>query len=208
MKTVYKLQRIQRLKIEKTDIENKNEKAILNEAKKLAKLYCDNLQTFKNLAEAQNELEKHKCNFYKESGWLCDVYFIRKIEIENDNYKNINICNFASFDFSNCIQKSYKDYEKISLGTSDIGSLILVAPPLDGETILHFGELHFGSDGNYSAYVVNDFAIIGEHYKLSFECDSWLKIYDDEGLTFKIDACKIKIFTAGNFGCIIQTIDF
>lgn len=66
-------------------------------------------------------------------------------------------------------------------------------------------KLHFGGDGNYSAYLVDDpDAEIGSHYSLVATFEKWLKIYDDEGLVFRGDAREIKVYQAGQFGCIIQ----
>ena len=95
--------------------------------------------------------------------------------------------------------KYYKDYEVKLLGSSDIASLILAGA--DGVSYLDFG-----SDGSYSAYVVDDNAIIGEHYKLIASFDYWLRVYDDEGLTATFKASKINVYRAGDFGCIIQLI--
>ena len=45
---------------------------------------------------------------------------------------------------------------------------------------------------------------------MEFETSSgfkaWLKIYDDEGLTEDYSADKIRVYRAGDFGCIIQLL--
>ena len=99
--------------------------------------------------------------------------------------------------------KSYKEYEEKLIGGSDIAALILVGCDENG---LKTSHLDFGEDGSYRAYVVDENAEIGAHYKkvANFEC--WLKIYDDDGLTYRVNAREINIYRAGGFGCIIQTI--
>ena len=98
--------------------------------------------------------------------------------------------------------RDYHDYIKIGIGGSDIASVIMVGC---GEEGLITKPLHFGMDGGYTAYYVDEEAEIGEHYTLVEEFESWLKIYDDDGLVFRADAEKIKVFRAGEMGCIIQT---
>lgn len=93
--------------------------------------------------------------------------------------------------------KSYKEYEKRNIGASDIASLILSSP----EKVEY---INFGEDGLYSAYIVDEKAEIGSHYKKVFECEYWLKIYDDFDLTLSLHGSKINVYRAGNFGCIIQ----
>lgn len=93
--------------------------------------------------------------------------------------------------------KNYKDYEKVFIGGSNIASLTLRSP-IDA-TVLNFGE-----DNNYLAYVVDAEAEIGEHYKKVYECENWLKIYDDDGLVKEFKADKIEVYRAGEMGCIIR----
>ena len=96
----------------------------------------------------------------------------------------------------------YHEYEKVRLGGSDIAALIMVGC---GEEDLTTKPLNFGIDGSYNAYLVDEEAEIGDHYSLRGEFEAWLKIYDDDGLVFKVYADKIKVFRAGEMGCIIQT---
>lgn len=132
---------------------------------------------------------------------------IEFIEAFNSKYKNYAIKQFS---------KSYKEYDKWYIGSSDIASLILVGHKNDEGLKLH--DLHFGIDDSYSAYIVDDNAIIGDHYKLEAEFNTWLKIYDDDGLvnSFKYDGDElvkrfnadiIRVYRAGMQGCIIQLID-
>lgn len=105
--------------------------------------------------------------------------------------------------------KSYKEYEKVFIGDSDIAALTFVGITKDG---LKANILNFGSDGRYNAYVVDENAKIGDHYTLEMEFETssgfkaWVKIYDDEELTKDYSADKIRVYRAGDFGCIIQLI--
>lgn len=100
--------------------------------------------------------------------------------------------------------KNYKEYATKYLGDSDIACLILVGcSEKDG---LQLDTLDFEEDGSYYAYIVDENARIGEHYTKVAEFYHWLKIYDDFGLTFRVNAKKVIIYQAGAFGCIIQVI--
>lgn len=74
------------------------------------------------------------------------------------------------------------------------------------ENGLKTSTLDFGEDGSYMAYVVDEDAEIGAHYKKVADFKHWLKIYDDDELTYRVNAQEINIYRAGDFGCIIQTI--
>ena len=99
--------------------------------------------------------------------------------------------------------KNYKDYEKKLIGDSDIAALITVGC---GENGLKTGMIHFGEDGNYLAYIVDQDAEIAEHYKKIDSFTHWLKIYDDWGLTLYVCGKEINVYRAGEMGCIIQVI--
>lgn len=86
---------------------------------------------------------------------------------------------------------------------SDIAALILVGCDENG---LKTSTLDFGEDGSYMAYVVDEDAEIGAHYKKVADFKHWLKIYDDDELIYRVNAQGINIYRAGDFGCIIQTI--
>jgi len=95
--------------------------------------------------------------------------------------------------------KTYKDFEKVQLGGSDCARLILSCDKLE--------YLHFGSDGEYSAYFVNEGIELPSHYRKVFECNYSLWIYDDEERTLKVSGERIEIYRAGDFGCIIYAPD-
>jgi len=101
--------------------------------------------------------------------------------------------------------KSYKNYEKHFIGGSDIASLSLVGLEESGR--LKHAFLNFGMDGSYSAYIVDKDAEIGGHYKLRDTFYGWLRIYDDEELVVEYHGKEIKIYRAGEMGCIVQIND-
>lgn len=107
------------------------------------------------------------------------------------------------------MNKTYKDFNKCYIGSSDIATIIAVGFDADGKdgNYIKTGAIRFGSDGGYSAYYVDDANVeIGAHYDKVFECQTWLKLYDDNGLTLSVykPGATISIYRAGNFGCIIR----
>ncbi len=99
--------------------------------------------------------------------------------------------------------KNYKECGQQPIGDSDIATLILVGCREEG---LQIEQLHFGEDGSYDAYIINADTEIGSHYHKVATFHHWLKIYDDEGLTYKAEGKEINIYRAGEYGCIIQII--
>lgn len=102
--------------------------------------------------------------------------------------------------------KNYKDFGKEYIGSSDIATLILVGCRDDNDTEegLKIKELRFGGDGAYTAYIVDETAEIGKHYQLLDTFYYWLKVYDDNQVTFEVFCDWAKVYTAGAYGCIIQ----
>lgn len=98
--------------------------------------------------------------------------------------------------------KSYKDFEKIFIGSSDIAALTLVGMSTNGELIAEI--LEFGHDDRYSAYLVTEEALIGSHYEKRFAFESWLRIYDDDDCVIKFRGDRIDVYRAGEMGCIIR----
>lgn len=96
--------------------------------------------------------------------------------------------------------KNYKDFEKVSLGSSDIASLTM---RFCSSKKAEFGDLKFGQDSSYSAYFVNEEIDIPEHYELVAEGENWLWIYDDTERTFRCSAESIKVYRAREMGCLI-----
>ena len=109
--------------------------------------------------------------------------------------------------------KSYKEFDKEYIGTSDSASLILCGCPYDckiedmeKESLKY---LNFGEDGSYYAYIIKENDVeIGNHYKKVVSFKNWLKIYDDFELAkcFRING-RIDIYRAGEFGCIIHLVN-
>ena len=104
--------------------------------------------------------------------------------------------------------KSYKDFNKISIGASDIASLVVVMPRERGN-LEWASTLHFGGDGDYRAYYCwGDDVTIGEHYKLVATGHAWLKIYDDAGVSLAARNSDnypiVDIYRGGGMGCIIH----
>ena len=101
--------------------------------------------------------------------------------------------------------KTYKEFVKQYIGSSDIASLILAG--YVKEKGLDLKELHFGQDDSYSAYIVEgDDVEIGSHYSKVAEFNTWLKIYDDNELTKSFYADRIVVYRAAEMGCVIQLI--
>lgn len=100
--------------------------------------------------------------------------------------------------------KNYKEYDIVSIGYSDISTLILAGLTQDGT--LMTDALYFGEDGSYNAYLVDENAEIGEHYKLEKIFYHWVRFYDDEDMVREFKGDEIRIYRAGEFGCIVQQI--
>lgn len=102
--------------------------------------------------------------------------------------------------------KTYKDFDKQYIGSSDIASLIL-AGYVDGKG-LDLKKLPFGQDESYDAYIVEGADVeIGSHYRKIAEFNSWMKIYDDERLVRTFHADKVVVYRAMEMGCIIQLVN-
>ena len=104
-------------------------------------------------------------------------------------------------------RSSYKDV-CVSLGGSDIATLIMVGMTTEDRPAttshLEMKELNFGEDGEYSAWLIDGDTDVPEHYTLAAEFKNWLKIYDDEGYCTYFTAPFIRVYQAGQFGCLIQ----
>lgn len=97
--------------------------------------------------------------------------------------------------------KSYKDFERHCIGTSDIAKLVIVGCNTEPS------YLAFGGDDTYLAYIVTEEAEIGGHYSEVYRCSTWIKIYDDAGLTLNLRTQNIGdpivVYRAGERGTII-----
>lgn len=97
--------------------------------------------------------------------------------------------------------KTYKDFKKQYIGSSDIAGLIFRAP-------CNVTQIYFGEDGLYDAYECFGECEIGEHYEKVFSGSTWLKIYDDSELTYskyRPNGYQLfDVYRAGSFGCVIH----
>lgn len=104
-------------------------------------------------------------------------------------------------------RSSYKDI-CVALGGSDIATLIMVGMTMENRPAttshLEMKELNFGEDGEYSAWLIDGDTSVPEHYTLTAEFKNWLRIYDDEGYCTYFTAPFIRVYQAGQFGCLIQ----
>lgn len=109
------------------------------------------------------------------------------------------------------LYRTYKAYPKQNLGNSDIANITVryASDEIENNNYIHYFNLHFGSDGDYYAYLIdNDYCKIPQHYELVFDKDVyWADFIDDKEATYHINKqCNLKIWRAGNFGCIIQIV--
>lgn len=98
--------------------------------------------------------------------------------------------------------RSYKEFSKEYIGSSDVASLTLRSP-------MEACVLSFGRDGSYSAYICEgDDVEIGAHYTRQFSGAYWLKIFDDSEKTYDHygdgEFKAFDVYTAGEMGCIIH----
>lgn len=101
--------------------------------------------------------------------------------------------------------KHYKDFGKTFIGSSDIAALVLVG--YKANEGMSPEKLNFGEDGSYYAYIVDcDDVEIGSHYAEVTRFESWLKIYDDDGLVLKLMAKEIIVYRAAQMGCVIRLV--
>lgn len=94
----------------------------------------------------------------------------------------------------------YKDKSE-SIGCSDIATLLFFGLDKDYEFVTK--AMHYGGDGRYKAYIVNDKALIPDHYKLEASFEHWLRIYDDDEKTLEIKADHIEVYRSGDYGTLI-----
>lgn len=103
---------------------------------------------------------------------------------------------------------SYKDFPKVSIGGSDIATLYVTSIDKNSPTGLRCEALSFGEDGDYSAYFLTEKARIGDHYSLVQVHFGECNIHSQDAGEFPItvQAERICIYRAGEFGCIIEAI--
>ena len=100
----------------------------------------------------------------------------------------------------NGLGKSYKDFEKVYIGSSDIAALTL-------RSVYDVGNIKFGGDDDYYAYEVfgNDVEI-GAHYEKVFSGTDWLWIFGDAERAYNEYhyGMVVDVYQAGSMGCIIH----
>ena len=99
------------------------------------------------------------------------------------------------------MKKYYKDYNIEVLGSSDSARLKII------DSVGGISYINFNADGGYNAYIVDENAEIGAHYKLINTYHDYIVVCDDMGISNVFKAYMIKIYRAGNFGCIVQLIN-
>ena len=121
--------------------------------------------------------------------------------------------------FETSFSEEYKKHV-LHLGSSDIAQLTMLGCKTNGGAVPV--PLKFGGDGAYQAWLVDDPALIPSHYELvdtfEFECEffkmdgssngkailnTWLKVYDDSGLSCEVVGKRISVYRAGDYGCLI-----
>lgn len=85
---------------------------------------------------------------------------------------------------------------KANLGTSACRQLVLRTP--EQVTLLNFT-----ADGPYEALLASDSAALPEE-QLVLSGSGWLRIYDDNELTFLAWADKIRVYADGDSSCLVQ----
>lgn len=101
--------------------------------------------------------------------------------------------------------KDHHEFDREYIGESDYCTLILAGCGKGGivSTTLHFGE-----DGYYGAYIVDETAEIPDHYEQEAEFSHWMKVYDDQMMVHEYVGGKITVYRAGELGCIIKIENF
>ena len=102
------------------------------------------------------------------------------------------------------MKKAYRDYQRVYIGESERAELTLRFFDFEKKAINHKG-LHFGGDNVYMAYLIQDESVkIPKWYQLEFESNTpWLDIIDDMNVITFNNIENIKIYRAGDYGCII-----
>lgn len=115
--------------------------------------------------------------------------------------------------------KSYRDFPKYFIGESDSARLIVEGYYPTRGNILR--KIQFGEDGVYRARIgqakdlgveltgvdwIDDNEIwkkVPSYYEKILDSWGYLDVYDDTGKTMRISASVIRVYRAGDFGCLI-----
>lgn len=100
--------------------------------------------------------------------------------------------------------EKYKDFYKyctLSAGLSDIASLIYrTGNPTE------IGEIAFGEDGSYKAYLIVGDTEVPVHYSLVLDTqEPWLWLYDDDEKVLDLEnQAGFQVYRAGEMGLLIR----
>lgn len=97
--------------------------------------------------------------------------------------------------------KGFYKYCTLSAGVSDIAALIYrTSNPKE------IGEIAFGEDGDYKAYLIAGDTEVPIHYNLVLDTSSsWLWIYDDDEKTLDLEnPAGFQVYRAGEMGLLIR----
>lgn len=92
---------------------------------------------------------------------------------------------------------------KTYIGSSDIASVYITGSK-DGNTVIN--EIHFGGDDSYHAYMADETVIIPDYYRLVADVEGPATITDDYESFAIENKGPIRVYRAGEMGCIIQTV--
>lgn len=101
-------------------------------------------------------------------------------------------------------KRYYKDCDRAYIGDSDVASLTCTY--FNGDKGVCSDVISFGGDNSYYAYICKDDVEIGDHYRKVLSGRTWIRLYDDKGLTYQHheSGYKFDIYRAGDFGVIIH----
>ncbi len=109
-----------------------------------------------------------------------------------------------NYDYACKIYKSKQNYRDFD--EHIIGSNFVTLKVGDGESPLSFSE-----SGEYSAYIVPEYCIIWDHYRLDIEAKAQgsAALCDDAGYELTINGAfgGVEIYRAGSKGCIIRLLN-
>ncbi len=100
----------------------------------------------------------------------------------------------------------YKENGSHPFGISDVAALTMVAYSREQKKIIA-ESIGTGRDGSYRAYFTDGDAEIPEHYKLVFQGNCWLKVYDDIEKVADIGGEVIKVYQAASGTTFIVAVE-
>lgn len=99
----------------------------------------------------------------------------------------------------------YEKYRRESIGSSDDAFLIAAGEKVsETDVYIVSNPILFSAGGKYYAYMVDGSVKLPPYFQKVFECDSWLRIYDNNGVSYSDIGGHYEIFRAKDAGCIIR----